>query len=608
MTATPVWFGSTKRPLLGWFHTPDAGHARAGVVICPPLGREYLRSQYALRLLAEGLASRGLCAFRFDYDGTGDSSGDERDPGRVAAWIESVTSALALVRRSAVPAVAAVGMRLGATFAAMAARQQGDLDALVLWDPVFSGRAYLAEQRAMSALSFGVPSTQEDGSVEAPGTLFDAATVRDLQALTFPCPSEPLARQMLVLTRSDPSPSQLFSRPDLVNARWEDAPGQAALLDVASPWQVLPHQTIQKIADWLSQASSAAPRPVQIPDRAGAAIVSGNGSHPAVVETPMFVGPVGLFGILSEVSERVTGPTVLFVSVANQHRIGPNRLWVDLARRWAGAGVRSFRFDLSGVGDSPVRWPGQPPFVSWAPEAFDDVMDAARALVPSDPSDVVLIGHSASGYQVLDSALQLVPRGVVSINPVMCFRPPELAAGRPLDRRRRSVLAHPEMVAAFQGRPQPSAPPTRRSELVWRGQMLLSPRRRSSSWLGRLVESGVDVLLVCGGHDGRPIRLGTTARRVRNLSRTGLCRFEHLDELEHGLMISSQRLHVAQMVTDHVLGRFGPDRSEECRVSPSDRRVVPRGPEVPACISEVAQRSSSGQALTTGSGGIGVTT
>ncbi len=157
MSATPIWFGPENRPLLGWFHSPPDGRARAGVVVCPPIGRDYLQAHYALRLLAEELAELGLCVLRFDYDGTGDSAGDDTDPDRVASWTASVRSALAVVRAMAPIPLSLVGMRVGAMLAAMVAESEEGIDSLVLWDPVVSGRAYLNEQRALSALSSTIP-------------------------------------------------------------------------------------------------------------------------------------------------------------------------------------------------------------------------------------------------------------------------------------------------------------------------------------------------------------------------------------------------------------------------------------------------------------------
>ncbi len=60
-----------------------------------------------------------------------------------------------------------------------------------------------------------------------------------------------------------------------------------------------------------------------------------------------------LVGIVSEPDEVGEAPAVLLLNAGLIHRIGPNRLYVTLARRLAEMGMVVLRFDLSGVGDSP---------------------------------------------------------------------------------------------------------------------------------------------------------------------------------------------------------------------------------------------------------------
>jgi len=69
----------------------------------------------------------------------------------------------------------------------------------------------------------------------------------------------------------------------------------------------------------------------------------------------------GLVGILTEPDayQLVPGaPAVLVSNIGLNHRVGPNRLYVRLARRLAAAGFTSLRFDLSGFGDSEPRRDG----------------------------------------------------------------------------------------------------------------------------------------------------------------------------------------------------------------------------------------------------------
>lgn len=66
----------------------------------------------------------------------------------------------------------------------------------------------------------------------------------------------------------------------------------------------------------------------------------------------------GLVGIITEPPPgvaHVDAPAVVFANVGLNHRVGPNRIFVDLARQLAAAGYVSLRFDLSGRGDSEPR-------------------------------------------------------------------------------------------------------------------------------------------------------------------------------------------------------------------------------------------------------------
>ena len=72
----PFFFGSSERPLYGVHHPPrERGPRESGVVLCYPMGQEYMRSHRAFRQLANLLTRKGHHVFRFDYFATGDSSG-----------------------------------------------------------------------------------------------------------------------------------------------------------------------------------------------------------------------------------------------------------------------------------------------------------------------------------------------------------------------------------------------------------------------------------------------------------------------------------------------------------------------------------------------------
>jgi pimeloyl-ACP methyl ester carboxylesterase len=69
----------------------------------------------------------------------------------------------------------------------------------------------------------------------------------------------------------------------------------------------------------------------------------------------------GLVGVVTEPpasAARGGAPAILFSNVGLNHRVGPGRLYVELARALAAAGFSSLRFDLSGFGDSEPRRSG----------------------------------------------------------------------------------------------------------------------------------------------------------------------------------------------------------------------------------------------------------
>jgi len=557
----PIWFGSQERPLFGMFHVPESGFARAGVVVCPPFGRDLLHANYTLRCLGDEMTARGVCTLRFDYDGTGDSAGTGNDPQRVKSWLDSITAAVATMRASGVESVFIVGMGLGATLAAQVVEADENIDGFVLWDPEPSGKAYISRQRALGALSSNVSTTTTDGSLDLPGMIFDALTAADLRKVDLSNLGKSQTR-MLVLVRPDRDVTRLKDRlpGDLVE--WGEAVGHALLIDDGMEITV-PKEALDRVVRWIDTHVTHELQLISVPGWTGPTPIPGPSGRSSMVETPVWVGDTGLFGIVTEPSVQNIGPTVIFLSVSQGHRIGPARSWVDLARRWAETGQRSIRIDFSGLGDSPLRHKEQQQFEWCAPEAFDDVEEIARWCSPSDPSNVILVGLCASGYQAIDSTFYLMPRGVVAINPSVAFLPPEVRDGGSMDPRRRIVMDSSPLQERF--RSDSPLVRVRRTfpRLAWRAKTWRTPsRQRSAAWLRELDAVGSDVLIVSSEESFRPIRYGASPRLLDQLEGRGRLRLACLPELDHGLLIGRQRLEVQNLVTEHVRMRFGSKNSK----------------------------------------------
>jgi pimeloyl-ACP methyl ester carboxylesterase len=142
-----LYFGGARSLFGVWHEAPRASAPRV-VVLCAPLWREGVRAHRVLRQLAARLAKEGTTVLRFDYTGAGDSAGDN-EAGDVETWLDDVAAAVDEARRGAgVARVTLLGLRFGATLAALAAAARDDVERLVLWEPVREGARYLEEGRA----------------------------------------------------------------------------------------------------------------------------------------------------------------------------------------------------------------------------------------------------------------------------------------------------------------------------------------------------------------------------------------------------------------------------------------------------------------------------
>jgi pimeloyl-ACP methyl ester carboxylesterase len=82
---------------------------------------------------------------RFDYQGSGDSAGDGEETTVDQCLTDIGVSIEELKDIAGVTKVSLVGLRFGATVAALTAAARNDIDQVVLWDPVLDGGAYLKE-------------------------------------------------------------------------------------------------------------------------------------------------------------------------------------------------------------------------------------------------------------------------------------------------------------------------------------------------------------------------------------------------------------------------------------------------------------------------------
>jgi len=466
--AEPAFFGTFDRPLFGWIHRvehPVDRNARApvGLVLCNPFGYEAMSAHRTLRHFAQSAAAAGIPAIRFDYHGTGDSAGTDLDPDRLRAWLDSVHSAIDTLRQEGgCERICLLGIRLGATLAALASSERTDIAALIAIAPVVSGKAYIREMRALQmATDAGAAAAKEAGAapvtdepMEVTGFLISTATRNELTQVDLLKLTRPPAPSVLVLDRDDlPGAGRwsqhLQSLGSLTN--YYALPGYVEMM--LSPHSAtVPAMVLQHTMDWLSRQTTlwlSGPPPthgsidapacrhcIELP----AAVKDGA----PIVETVDFLDSQKiLMGVLSTpIADRASSVNassgaILLLNAGGTHHIGPNRLYVTLARRWASLGHVVLRMDISGIGDSLPR-PGEAENTVYTTRANEDILQAIRYLRERAAAvEFRAVGLCSGAYHAFKAAVSGAPLdGVVMINPLTFFWQEGMSLDMPMPQER----------------------------------------------------------------------------------------------------------------------------------------------------------------------------
>lgn len=136
----------------------------------------------------------------------------------------------------------------------------------------------------------------------------------------------------------------------------------------------------------------------------------------AVERACVFGSASPLIGVTTDGEPATSGrPAALLLNAGLMHRIGAQRMSVEIARALAPLGISSLRFDVSGIGDSPPR-PDHLPFAQSSVletiEAMDWMDDAGN------DAGYLLMGLCSGADQAFQVALaDERVRGVVLIDP-----------------------------------------------------------------------------------------------------------------------------------------------------------------------------------------------
>ncbi len=405
----------------GWLHPAHGPMPRkVGVVIVPGVGRDARCGHKPLRLLAEQLAGAGFATLRYDHPGQGEGLELAEGQDVLEAWTQGVAQAAQALRdATGVAEVVLVGLRLGATLAALA---QADAAGLVLLAPVILGRRWLRELKVAAVL--GGTGGRDDGEVfEAEGLSLASDTAARLSGLDLTAIHATTPKVLMI---AQTEASDLLGEhlkglgADVARA---DFPGYDMLFEDAHSNRA-PTQVFDRVAAWLEASFQERATDPRQPPEAAAEL-----RPPGAVERPVRFGE-GLAGVLCQPDgDHEPRRAVIFCNTGGDPRVGIGGFAVQASRLLAKKGVASLRFDFAGLGDSP----SDAPIHVYETSRQPDLASAISFLQEEGFAEVTLVGACAGAYHALAAARQDPRVGAVfAINAAkLIWRPGDsLAVGR----------------------------------------------------------------------------------------------------------------------------------------------------------------------------------
>lgn len=415
--ARPITFSGK----VGLFMPSAAPAHDLAVLFVSPWGLEELCVHKFWRVLADALSANGVASLRFDYSGTGDAldNADGTAAG-LALWENDIVEAAAQLRTlSGSSTIALVSQGLGSMLALRVLERLGSVAGIACLAPATSGRAYLRELQIWSRMvDEGLGIAEKDrirDQVSIAGLRMPENIATDIRKVAV---SGVIARKAFVAFRPDrPGDRELAEalRRDGADVLEVNYTGYDAF--VSNPLiSVMPESVGETLVSWISGLRG--PQLANDSSVSLTAAVPGELRGSSFRELPVTFGDNGrLYGVLCQPLGERKGATTIILGTAYDRHAGWGRAGVEMARRLAGEGIASLRFDAANVGDSPPV-PGGPEQILYNPSQLDDVAAAVDFLERSELLPAVICGRCSGSYLGFRSIV-VEPRlkGAVIANP-----------------------------------------------------------------------------------------------------------------------------------------------------------------------------------------------
>ncbi len=422
------WLRENNKPIYFTLHLPKANQVfDKAIIVCPPLGFEYTHSHRTLKKLCENLADSGFAALRLDYYGTGDSSGELLESVSKQQFIDDIQAAVDYLKTTlSINKISLIGLRVGATIASAYA-EINNIEELILWSPCEKGKSFIREMKALNRLASHSESKPQ-GYIDSGGFTLSFDTAKSIEEFNLFNLDINVTNKILLIERDDfPSSGKLLAHLSKTHSTDSFLMSQYLSMMAEPQETTIPFETIKQITHWLLESKQ---KTINLSITAPKTSTKINWNNTNIKESTVEIGDNKLTAIFSEPYDKSVNdhPIVLLANSGTVHKVGPNRLYVELTRALSSNNTTCLRIDLRNLGDS-VNGSPENENTPYPAESTQDLETAIKWLENKYPSrKIILAGLCSGAHNIFHTALESSHTHniykIIMINPLAFYRRP----------------------------------------------------------------------------------------------------------------------------------------------------------------------------------------